>query len=187
MNDAELVRRTRQGDLDAWEALMQAYQQPVFRFACLLLGDADEAEDVAQETFIRAYRSLASFDLERAIRPWLLQITANLARNRQRSAGRYLQALRRWSQSEPAPTTTLGERSGPQWESQVLRQAVQRLTRTDQEMIYLRYFLDLSERETADALGIAAGTVKSRTHRALQHLRSVVDTDFPVLAEERQA
>lgn len=187
MNETELIDRVRRGDETAWAALVAEHQQPVFRLAYLLLGDADEAEDAAQEALIRAFRAIDQFDATYAIRPWLLRITANVAHNRRRAWGRYLAALTRWGRTEPEPSTMSGERSAQQWEAQTLWQAVRRLSRQDQEIIYLRYFLDLSEAETARALAVAAGTVKSRLHRALARLRMIVDTEFPALREERGA
>lgn len=186
MSDGELIERIRAGDDTAWTALVEMHQQPVFRLAYLLLGDADDAEDAAQEAFIRAYRSLASFDATRPLRPWLLQIVANTARNRRRSLRRYLAALGRVWQAEGERSMPLGERSGERWEAQTLWQAVRRLGRADQEVIFLRFFLDLGEAETAAALDIAHGTVKSRLHRALGRLRGVVDREFPALGEERE-
>jgi RNA polymerase sigma-70 factor (ECF subfamily) len=80
----------------------------------------------------------------------------------------------------------IGEHTAQQWEAQTLWQAVRRLRPAEQEVVYMRYFLDLSEAEMARALGVAAGTVKSRLHRALDRLRNVVDHEFPALREERQ-
>jgi RNA polymerase sigma-70 factor (ECF subfamily) len=186
VTEAAWVHRARQGDEAAWEALVREHQGATFRLAYLLLGDADEAEDIAQEAFIRAFRALDSFDVDRPVRPWLLRIAANLAHNRRRSVGRYLAALRREFQAAPEPVTFLGERSGEAWEAHTLWQAVRKLPAADQEIIYLRFFLDLSEAETAAALQVAVGTVKSRLHRALGRLRGVVDADFPALREERE-
>ena len=73
------IEAARRGDAGAWEQLVQAYQQAVFRLAYLLLGDADDADDAAQETFIRAYHALSRFDASRPLRPWLLRITTNLS------------------------------------------------------------------------------------------------------------
>ncbi|HEY1015810.1 MAG TPA: RNA polymerase sigma factor [Herpetosiphonaceae bacterium] len=187
MDESEIISRAAQGDAAAWEALVRAHQESVFRLAYLRLGDADEAEDVAQEAFIRAYRGLGGFDRERPVRPWLLGIAANLASNRRRSVGRYLAALRRAFQTAPAPIEPLSDRPSAQWEAETLWRAVRRLRAIDQEVIYLRYFLDLAEAEIAASLGIAAGTVKSRLHRALGRLRGVVDGEFPALREERDA
>ena len=186
MSDADLVARARGGDEAAWEVLVREHQEAVFRLAYLLLGNPDEAEDAAQETFIRAFHSLHTFDTTRPMRPWLLRIAANLAHNRRRSIGRYLAALRRTTQQVPPTAGSLGERTTQQWEAQTLWQAVRRLRPAEQEVIYLRYFLDLSEAEMAAALDVTHGTVKSRLHRALQKLREVVDREFPVLREERQ-
>ena len=186
MNEADLIRRARQGDDTAWEILVREHQQAIFRLVYLLLGDAAEAEDVAQEAFIRAFRALDGFDQTRPLRPWLLRIAANLAHNQRRSVGRYLQALTRMVRLSPEPVAFIGERSGEKWEAETLWQAVKRLSPADQEVIYLRYFLDLSEAETAAALDVAPGTVKSRLSRALGRLRGVVDQDFPDLREGRQ-
>ncbi len=171
---------------------MREHQQAVFRLAYLLLGDADEAEDVAQETFIRAYRALERFDASRPLRPWLLRIASNLASNQRRSIGRYFGALQRLilldpearahAQGEPPQDTLNASGPGPE-DAHSLWQAVRRLSTADQEIIYLRYFLDLSEAETATALEIAPGTVKSRTHRALSRLRVMVEREFPTLRE----
>lgn len=175
-----LIERARAGEAEAWEALVLAHQQPIFRLAYLLLGDAAEAEDVAQETFIRAYRALGGFDVTRPLRPWLLRIAANLARNRRRSLRRALAMLQRIA--DP-PSSPFDESAG--WEGDTLWAAVRRLGSADQEVIYLRFFLDLPESETARTLGIAQGTVKSRTSRALARLRALIDREFPDLRSER--
>jgi RNA polymerase sigma-70 factor (ECF subfamily) len=185
-SEAELIHRARQGDDAAWGALVGAHQEALFRLAYLLLGDADAAADVAQDAFVRAFHALAHFDTTRPLRPWLLRITGNLARNQRRSLGRYWAAVRRWIEAAPPPVTTLGDRTAQEWEAQTLWQAVRRLRPAEQEVIYLRYFLDLSEAEMAGALEVPPGTVKSRLHRAMARLRTVVDQEFPALREERQ-
>ena len=188
MSEVDLIRQACQGDQEAWSALVRQHQEAVFRLAYLLLGDADEASDVAQESFIRAFQTLGShFDMERPLRPWLLRITTNLAHNRRRSVGRYLAALGRffWADESRGVAPGPGDEQLPQWEAQALWQAVRRLDQADQEIIYLRYFLELSVAETAETTGIAPGTVKSRLHRALSRLRTVVETAFPALQEER--
>jgi RNA polymerase sigma-70 factor (ECF subfamily) len=185
VSEASLILLARQGDGTVWEALVRQHQDAVFRLAYLLVGDADEAEDVAQETFIRAYRALDRFDVNRPLRPWLMRIASNLARNQRRSVGRYFAAVQRLIRAEPEAAfatndhTQLAERE----RAHSLWQAVRRLGQAEQEIIYLRYFLEMSEAETAAALEIPAGTVKSRTHRALARLRAVVEREFPTLRE----
>ncbi|MBI5960647.1 MAG: RNA polymerase sigma factor [Chloroflexi bacterium] len=185
--EADLVYRARQGDQAAWSALVQQHQEALFRLAYLMVGDADEAQDIAQEAFIRAYRLWDRFDSTRPLRPWLLRITSNLARNHRRGAGRYWAALVRLVQSEaageePDSAETI---NGQQMEARALWQAVKKLDGKDQQVIYLRFFLDLPVAEVAETLELPPGTVKSRLHRALERLRGVIERDFPVLREER--
>jgi RNA polymerase sigma-70 factor, ECF subfamily len=182
-DEAESIRKARQGSAADWEALVQAHQQPVFRYAYLLSGDADEAEDIAQEAFIRAYHALGRFDETRPLRPWLLRITANLAHNRRRSAARYLAALQRLVRREPATGMRIEEKTEQNLQNTSLRHAVDGLPADDRQIIYLRYFLDLTVEETAAAEGIAPGTVKSRLHRALNRLRHRIQQNFPELSE----
>ncbi|MDD5467314.1 MAG: sigma-70 family RNA polymerase sigma factor [Anaerolineales bacterium] len=187
MQEAETIQRALQGDAQAWSELVAQHQQAVFRLAYLFLGDADDAEDVAQDAFIRAYQALSRFDPRRPLRPWLLRIAANLARNRLRSAGRYLAALQRLIAQQPA------QASQPHLASQELDhsflasrlwQAIRCLRPSDQEALYLRYFLEMSEAEMSSAWEVAPGTVKSRLHRAQVRLRSLIERQFPDLRQE---
>ncbi len=181
--EKEWIRDARQGKATGWEMIVGEYQQPIFRLAYLLLGDADDAEDVAQETFIHAYRGLGRFDAERPIRPWLMRITTNLAYNRQRSSGRYLAAIQRLLRGEslfPAHRRLAEQRL----EDDSLWEAVRGLSLADQQVIYLRYFLEVPENEAADVLRVPVGTVKSRLHRALARLRSVLEKDDAGTFEE---
>jgi RNA polymerase sigma-70 factor (ECF subfamily) len=184
-DESTLIRHAMNGDAAAWESLMQLHQQAVFRLTYLLLGDPDDAEDTAQESFLRAWKNLKRFDTTRPLRPWLLSIAANLARNRRRAAGRYIAALMRSFRDEPV-SVRIEQKSVQNLESQELWRAVQNLNMADQQVIYLRYFLDLSVNETAQALQIAEGTVKSRVSRALEKLRNIIRQDFPVLSEGRE-
>jgi RNA polymerase sigma-70 factor, ECF subfamily len=184
----DLISRARQGDDSAYEILVRQHQEAVFRLAYLLMGDPDEAEDITQDTFIRAHQALSRFDLERPFRPWLLSIATNLTRNRRRALGRYFAALRRSLLADPSqndPKQSDEALYMHRWQNQELWAAVRRLDASDQEIIYLRYFLDLPSAETAQTLGVAEGTVKSRLHRALGRLRTLVKNEFPGLGEER--
>jgi len=181
LTEPDLIARACTGDDEAWETLVRQNQEAVFRLAYLILGDPADADDVAQETFIRAYQALNRFDLTRSLRPWLFSIAANTARNRLRSVGRYLSALNRFLRADP---TTITPTPPPEInEATTLWQAVRRLNEMDQQVIYVRYFSGLSESETSQALGIPSGTVKSRTHRALERLRRIVEQEFPSLRE----
>jgi RNA polymerase sigma-70 factor, ECF subfamily len=185
LDEPTLIRHAANGDASAWEPLVQTHQQVVFRLAYLLLGDPDDAEDIAQETFLRAWNHLKRFDQTRPLKPWLLSITANLSRNRRRSAGRYLAALTRAFRDEPA-AASVEDKSAQYMEANDLWKAVQNLREPDQQVVYLRYFMDLSVAEAANVLQVAEGTVKSRLSRALEKLRAIIKQEFPVFAERRE-
>ena len=186
MNETELIRQACQGDQAAWSALLRMHQLAVYRLAYLLTANADDAADVTQDAFVRTFRTLERLDPTLPLRPWLLRVTTNLARNRHRDIKRYLTALTRWRSEAPEPVEPPpGDRFQQQSEAHTLWRAARRLKRTDQEIIYLRYFLELSVEETAAAADIAPGTVKSRLHRALGRLRRVIEREFPELHEER--
>lgn len=175
---SDLIRRARSGEDQAWESIVDTHRESVFRLAYLLLGDPAEAEDIAQETFFRAMKSLERFDDSRPLGPWLMRIASNLARNQRRSIGRYWRALQRAARIEP----DLHDRDpSAKDESRLLWQAIRSLRYDDQQILYLRFFLAMSEQETAGVLDVPQGTVKSRLHRALNRLRHVVAQDFPEL------
>jgi RNA polymerase sigma factor (sigma-70 family) len=179
LEDAELIERARRGEGMAYEELVRRYQDVAVRAAHVIAPDGD-AEDAAQEAFVKAYAALARFRTGSPFRPWLLRIVTNEARNRRRSAGRRTGLALRAAEDRP-----LGD-AAPSPESAVLASerraalvaALNRLRDDDREVIGARYFLDLSEAETADTLGIPRGTVKSRLSRALGRLRAgLVDGD----------
>jgi RNA polymerase sigma-70 factor (ECF subfamily) len=136
-----------------------------FRLAYVITGSAAEAEDATQDALVKAWRALGRFRPGEPFRPWLLQIVANEARNRRRSAGRRLQLTLRAAR-EPAPGEV---------DSAGLIDAVNALPEDAKLVLACRYLLGLSEQETAAALGVAAGTVKSRASRALDRLRELYD------------
>ena len=185
MDDLELIHQAQDGDAAAWELIIRQYQEVIFRLAYLRMGDPDRAADVAQETFIRAHKALHRFDPSKPLRPWLLQIALNLVRNKQRSFGRYMAALRRWAETNPYPEQEIENAAAERQDAHMLWQAVKQLQQSDQEVIFLRYFLELPVEQTAESLKIPPGTVKSRLHRALKRLEVVIDNDFPSLREGR--
>jgi RNA polymerase sigma factor (sigma-70 family) len=171
--ESELVERARRGDERAYEELVRRHQGIAFRTAYLVAGDATDAEDAAQDGFVKAYRALGRFRAGAPFRPWLLQIVANEARNRRRSAGRRAGLALRAAGEDPsggaAPSPEGNVLAGEERER--LLGAVNGLREEHRLVIACRYFLDLSEEETAAALGWRKGTVKSRTARALARLR----------------
>lgn len=168
--EAVLLSRARGGDLDAYEQLVRLHQQTAFRTALVLTRNAADAEEAAQDGFVKAWRALARFDPERPFRPWLLAIVANEARNRRRSAGRREALALRVEAGAPVGSPEgdllVAERDA------ALAAALERLDERDREVVACRYLLELSEAETAAALGCRVGTVKSRLSRALARLRA---------------
>ena len=174
--EAALVRRAQAGDAAAYGDLVTMHQASAFRVAHLLAGSAADAEDAAQEAFVKAYLALGRFRAGEPFRPWLLQVVGNEARNRRRALGRRAGLLDRAvaafrgsaGQAAPSPETAvlLGELRDE------VRAALLRLRDEERMVVACRYLLDLSEAETASALGVPPGTVKSRLHRAMGRLRT---------------
>jgi RNA polymerase sigma-70 factor (ECF subfamily) len=176
LDESELVLRSQRGDEDAYEELVRMHQGIAFRTAYVFTGVAEDAQEAAQDAFVKVYRALGRFRAGAPFRPWLLKIVANEARNRRRAAGRREGlAVRAASagaeDAAPSPESALlsAERR------QELMAALNRLRSEDREVIACRYFLDLSEEDTAAALGWKHGTVKSRLSRALERLRAEVE------------
>ena len=166
-----LIVRASRGDPTAFEELVLAYQSLAFRTAFVIAGDAADAEEAAQDGFVKAHRALSRFRPGEPFRPWLLAIVANEARNRRRARGRRAALVLR-AEAEPRASGEDPEEAalGSERRERLLT-AVEGLRDDDRDVLACRYFLDLSEEETAAALGIARGTVKSRTHRALSRLQ----------------
>jgi RNA polymerase sigma-70 factor (ECF subfamily) len=180
LTEHELVERAKGGDPHAYAQLVRGHQEIAFRTAVLITGDAADAEEAAQDGFIKAYRALDRFRSGEPLRPWLLTIVANEARNRRRSGGRRAAlALRVAGEERPsreaAPSPEAALLAGEQ-RSELLA-ALGRLRDEDRLVIGCRYLLDLSEAETAAALGVPRGTVKSRLSRGLERLRREVERD----------
>jgi len=173
-DEQALVEEARRGDPDAFASLVRAHQDVAFRTAMLITRNAADAEDAAQEAFVKAHRALHRFRAGEPWRPWLLAIVANEARNRRRSAGRRDGlAARAAAAHPPGAAPPGGEAAALSGERRAeLLAALGRLGEDDRLVLGCRYLLDLSERETAQALGCRPGTVKSRTSRALERLRA---------------
>jgi RNA polymerase sigma-70 factor (ECF subfamily) len=176
--DAALIASARQGDTGAYAGLVVRYQEIAFRTAYLILGDAAEAEDAAQEAFINAYYALGRFRAGSPFRPWLLRIVANAARNRRKASTRREALSRRAASIQLVATSDTPEVAILEDERrQALVRSLEQLREEDRLVIACRYLLELSEEETASALGCPRGTVKSRLARALGRLRAALATD----------
>lgn len=173
LEDQELVAGAKSGDVDAYEQLVQRYQDVAYHTAYLVGGSTGEAEDACQEAFVKAFYALDRFRADAPFRPWLLAIVANEARNRLRSASRRAGLALRVAEDrlsgDAAPSPEAAALAGE--DAAELLDALARLGEADRLVIAYRYFFELTEAEMAEALGCARGTVKSRLSRALARLR----------------
>ena len=155
--------------------LVRRYQDVALRTAYLVAPEA-EAADAVQDAFMKAYAALPRFRDGEPLKPWLLRIVVNEGRNRRRSADR------RWGLARRAAVVEPRDALAESPEAVILADETRRLLLSalgtlrddDREVIGARYLLDLSEAETAAAIGIRRGTVKSRTSRALVRLREAM-------------
>lgn len=166
--------RAQGGDARAFERLVEPHREVMYRVAYLIVRNAADAEDAAQDALVKAWRALGRFRRGAPLRPWLLTIAANEARNRRRAAGRRERLALRATASpsgEAAPSPE--ELALAAAERRRLLDALEQLPDGQRLVLACRYLLSLSEEETAAALGIRRGTVKSRAARAIEQLREV--------------
>lgn len=174
--DHELIVAAIEGDVAAFGRLVGRYQRDAVRIAAIALGSATDADDVAQDAFVKIHRSLPGFDLTAPFRPWLYRIVVNTARSRQRTGRRQHDLRLRVAATESAPEAASPD--GPADIAVLLDQrrhlvdALNRLSADDRLILTYRWYEDLSEAEMAAALDCPAGTVKSRLSRAMQRLRT---------------
>ena len=181
-----LILRVQQGDDKAFDNLIEQHRQIMFHYAYLVVHDVAIAEDVTQEAVLSIYKHFATFDTNHAFRPWAISITRNIARNHNRAWGRYKHMIVRFLNSREHNSAHPEQLTQKQQEAQHVYEAVCQLTQDFQDVIYCRYFMGLSVEESALALEITTGTVKSRSHRALKQLRRLIERDYAYLVEDLQ-
>ena len=175
-----LVERLRAGDLQAFEELVRAYQHRVFGVAARMLGSRAEAEEIAQEVFVRVHRSIATFRGEAALSTWLYAITSRLCLTRLGSGERRMtregdEALLRVRDHGPDPPARLERREL----EATLHRALADLPDNFRILVVLRDVEGLSYDEIAGALALEVGTVKSRLHRARMELKDRMEKLWP--------
>jgi RNA polymerase sigma-70 factor (ECF subfamily) len=169
-DDQALVRRCLDGDRAAFEPLVLRYQRPFFTIALRMLGDREEASDVVQNAFFKAYENLHRFDGAHRFFSWAYRILVNECLNTRRSRRAH----------EPMPDDVADTEGGPldACEAAERRERVQaallRLPPDYRQVIVLRHFTDLGYEQIADVLGIPAKTVKSRLYTARQQLADLL-------------
>ena len=169
-DDAMLVARAREGDIDAFEALVRAHTRAVYGHAVRFFGSPDSAEDVVQEVFVKVFRSLSSFDGTAAFSTWLYRVTRNTCLDAVR-AGRH----------RPVPVDPVdlvipapGDLADEVALSTAVERAIEALPPEERDALNAVTVFGLSYAEAASALGVPAGTVKSRVFRARRALISAL-------------
>ena len=174
-SDTDLVVRARAGDNAAFGALVGRYQQAALRLAAAITGSVDDSADIAQEAFVKAHRSLPKLTDLTMVRSWMLRIVANEAKNHLRGRDRRRRRDERYGSWVVAAAP---DPEGSALDSEAARGlalALGRIGPRDRQVLAYRYFAGMSEVETADAVGVPIGTVKSRTARALAKLRTEME------------
>jgi len=170
VTDQDLIARARSGDVDAYGRLVGRYQSIVVR-AARFAGAGDSAEDAAQDAFVAAWQALPRFTDGKPFRPWVVTIVTNRVRNTHRSQRRREAILQQYWQSPDEDGDRGDDVVIAADTRRLLLTAIERLPSRHQTVVAYRYLLQLSEAETADALGWPVGTVKSRLSRAMARLR----------------
>lgn len=172
---APVVRRAKAGDLAAFEQLMRQHERLVWRVAIRVLGNEADAEDVAQEVFLRLHRSLQQFDESQAFAPWLYRMTVNLCLDHRRRLSRHslepLDGHEELGSGSAGPEETLSREE----RKQALQAGLATLPAKERAALVLRDIEGLSTEQVAEALGSSATTVRSQISTARTKLRRFVE------------
>ena len=167
-DEAALVDRARSGNQAAFAALVERYQQPIGSYLARLLGDSEEALDLTQETFLRAYRAIGRTSPELFVRPWLYRIATNLARDHLRRRRRFAWLPLRAIEGRPGGRNMYGIEEGDP-----VHRAVLRLSSDERAALLLCGLEELSYAEAAVVLGGSAEAVRKRFRRAKERFRGI--------------
>lgn len=171
LTEAECLKLAQKGDQEAFTKIVESFQNPVYNLCYRMLGDTQLAEDAAQETFWRAYRNLNRYDEKRPFPTWLLSIAAHYCidqQRRKRLPSVDLDEIIEFSAEDPAPNPESSVITN-EFSEEVQRQ-LSSLSEGDRAVLILRYFHEMSEDEICETLNISKSAVKSRLHRARQHM-----------------
>ena len=173
-DEIALVARAQKGDDLAFAELVELYQRPVYNLCYRMMGNANDAEDAAQESFIRAYKAIKRFDLERKFSSWLLTIASNycIDQHRRRKLPVFSVDALPVPDVHDKKTNVEGEFVLGEVQDDV-RELLQDLQETDRAAVVLRYWYDYSYEEIANSLDLTVSAVKSRLHRARRDMAVV--------------
>ena len=175
MKDQEkIIARARRGDADAFEQLVVSYRDQVFRLALRMCGSEADADEVAQEAFLSAWKALPNFRGESQFSTWLYQLTTHAAIDLMRREKRQIAAadITEVSAADPAPSPQQQAEQSEQRE--IVRDAILQLAPEQREVVVLRFMEELSYEEIGAVLKLPPGTVKSRLNRAKAQLKEIL-------------
>jgi RNA polymerase sigma-70 factor, ECF subfamily len=165
--EAIWLLHAQNGDTQAFSSLLEKYQKPVYNLCYRMLGNAEDAEDAAQETFLRAFKSLKRYDNTRPFSTWVLSIAAHYCIDqirKQRQVAISIEDLAVPDVPDPAPGLETG--LGRKEEQRRVRALLDKLEATDRAAVIMYYWYDFSYEEICQALSLSLSAVKSRLHRA---------------------
>ena len=174
---SQLISESIAGDEHAIEALLRQYETGVYRLALSIVDDASDANEVTQETFIAALRSLRNYQEKSSFKAWLYTIALNISRShlrKRRIFGRLRETLKGIFQVETQKPPDLEDEIIQNEEDAAVWNSLNKLDERHRMVVVLRYFQDLPVAEIAEILSISEGTVHSRLHNAREKLRTVL-------------
>lgn len=183
---AELLARCQAGDKTAWDQLVDLYWQRLFGYALRATGNAELAQDLVQETFLRIVQRLGKYDDQGKFEAWLFRILVNLVRDHGRSLSRHptqstvidsdgqrIEMTDEMAGKDPRPYEPIDQRE----DVDRLQMALRKLSEGDRQILLLRHFADMPFKDIARTLNCPIGTVLARAHRALGKLRGIMEVD----------
>ncbi|MCS7066540.1 MAG: sigma-70 family RNA polymerase sigma factor [Fimbriimonadales bacterium] len=177
LSDEWLVARCLEGDLSAFDRLVERYKDRVFSLAFRMLGDASWAEDLTQEAFLRAYTRLGLYNPSQPFATWLLCMTARLCLNALRDRRTEQERLERAAKAMP-PAPTLEEQLYARERQRTLQRLLLRLPAEQRATLLLHYTEGLPLKEVAEQLGAPIGTIKTWLHRGREQLRRWIEEEL---------
>ena len=177
MSDKELVKRC-QADAAAFEELVRRYRRPIFAYARAAIGSKEDAEEVAQDVFVKVYRAAHRFNAKYSFKTWLYTIVSNTCKNKLRSRSRHRAQMS--LDSENMPVVVLTHEAGPleAYERNVaiseVRDAINSLPPQYRQVLHLRYVEGLRYREISRVLGLSLGNVEARIFRGKEKIRQLL-------------
>lgn len=177
----EIIKKCKQKDISAQSILYEKYSKQVYRTAYILTKSKTLAEDITQETFIRAFSKINLFKEGKSFNSWLYTITLNVSKNILKRQ-KWVNFFCPLEENEPSGDyNTLEFTYEHKERDRLMKEVIDRLPFKQKEVIILKYYNNFSQEEISDILAIPVGTVKSRIHTGLEKIRKVIDNNISIM------